>query len=325
MLVLTVVASALAGPVDRVPEDFPTIQHAIDEGSAPVISVGPGEWRGAVVDRPVTVQARPGAVITNGLRGPGARYGFGLTGEADGTVIRGFTFDCRSQRLHLGVYASRVNLPGDAADDVLVAENTFLGCTQGVTNTGHPRRSCQPATVDGGANWVIEGNVFDGIASRGITAEGGGIGIYLLNVRAADVVDNRFRGRVDDNPRFATSGVGLAGCWDCVVAANDFAVTGGVHDWTAVNNLGFYQPGAAASENVLITQNDASRDSKPVDGLSFLSWDSFGTTIDDNVGAARVDHDRCGDGLRTRVQNDAFGRRVQNDAFGRRVHAPQLL
>src|SRR5881394_278915 len=66
---LAVASPAAAAPkVDRVPEDYATIQQALDQGSARVISVAAGAYAGAFVSRAVAIVCRsPGAcAITSG-------------------------------------------------------------------------------------------------------------------------------------------------------------------------------------------------------------------------------------------------------------------
>ena len=284
----------LVAKVDRVPEDFATIQEAVDHGRASVIEVGPGRWAGATIDRPVALRGR-GAVITSGTRLDGLRVAFPLRGEASGAEISGFTFDCGSRTLDVGVYGSAQRL-GAVPDRVTVEGNTFQGCVQGVTNAGHRTDECTPDGVDGGRYWLVQGNTFDGFASRSDGGKPiGGIGVLLYNAAWSDVLENTFTGRVQDTGLFTTSGVMLAGCWDCTVALNTFTVAGGTHYWSAVSNFGFYQSGAAASRGLIVVDNDARFDSAPHHDVSFRSYDSFDVTVDGNGGVALLDHTHCGD------------------------------
>ncbi|MCO4745136.1 MAG: hypothetical protein KC912_10125 [Proteobacteria bacterium] len=302
--VLLLLVPAMAGDVDRVPEDFRTIQAAVDRGTAPVIEVGPGEWAGATVDRKVSIQGKD-AIITSGVKRPGARVAFPLAQKATGSEIVGFTFDCTSSSLDLGVYASQQRM-GGAPDEINVSDNRFVGCVQGVTNTGSKVSECESASVDGGQYWTIQSNEFAGFRTRTSSkSAAGGIGVYLFNVADNDVFNNTFTGGVDDTPSFTTSGILLAGCQDCVIAENDFAVSGGAYYWAAVSNLGYYQDGAAPSERVSILANDASRDAKPHRGMSFRSIDSFDVSLEDNQGDVDVDHSWCGDKVETRTAVNA--------------------
>lgn len=287
---------ALSADIDRVPEDFPSIQAAVDQGTAPTIEVGPGSWDGAVVTRSVAILGRPGAVIDKGVKiRVGARAAFGVTGAADRAEISGFEIDCRSNKLDLGVYGSVDRLDG-AADAVAVTRNTFRECVQGVTNAGSPVATCEQP-VNGGKYWVVQGNTFDGFASTTDQGgSGGGIGVMLFNVTGADVLDNRFTGAVEDRANFSTAGISLAGCIDCTVAANSFAVKGGDKTWTAVANLGYSQKGGGPTTGLILTDNDASADSAPLLGVNFRSFDSSDVDHRDNRGTTFVDHAICGDG-----------------------------
>lgn len=282
--------------MDRVPQDFPTLQAAIDKGTAPTIEVGPGAWAGAFVTRSVEIVAAPGATIDRGVKvRPGVRAAFGITGNADRAAIRGFEVDCTSDRLDLGVYAS-VDRLGGAAHSVHVEDNAFRGCAQGVTNAGSAVDRCD-AAVNGGAYWVVQGNTFDGFASASDEGwDGGGIGVVLFNVTAADVLENTFVGQVQDTDRFSTTGISLAGCVDCTVASNEFAVTGGDRTWTAVANLGASQRGGGPSSGLILADNDATHDSAPLWGVNYRSFDSRDVSFDGNLGTAIIDHAVCGDG-----------------------------
>ncbi|HHO50007.1 MAG TPA: hypothetical protein ENK18_03840 [Deltaproteobacteria bacterium] len=286
---------ALAATVDRVPEDFPTIQRAIDQGDAPTIHVAAGAWAGAVLSRPVHLVA-DGAIIVEGVRLGPTRAGFVLPGRASGSTIEGFVFDCTSRRLDLGVYGSEARMHS-VADRIEVVDNRFAGCVQAITNAGGPVEACRSEAVDGGSWWTIRNNTIDGLASRTDRGgAGGGVGVLLYNVLGADVFGNRFTGSVQDDARFATSGVALAGCIDCTVSDNQFEVSGGRFWYSAVSNAGALLDGAVASRNLLLSGNDAYGDSAPWLGVAFVSRGSSATALQDNLGVAYVDHERCGDG-----------------------------
>jgi hypothetical protein len=289
------VASAASADVVHVPEDFSTIQAAIDGSTAGRIVVGPGQYAGAFVHRPVRLESQ-GASVISGPSYEGIGVGFALSGAADGTEVVGFTFDCSRPGIDLGVYASARRF-GSAPDRVTVHGNRFRMCVQGVTNAGHPTLDCAPPAVDGGQDWRIESNAFEGF--RSVAHSGrplGGIGVFLFNASFVDVVDNRFFGVVQDTPAFTTSGVFVAGCWDCVVTGNGFQVSGGTAWWSAVSNMGFAQAGAAASQRLIVGDNDARFDSAPNFGINYRSYDSFDTDFSGSRGVSYVDHTVCGDG-----------------------------
>jgi hypothetical protein len=292
-MIVLLAAASFAADVDRVPEDFPTLQAAIDGGSAPVIELGPGSWAGATVTRPVQIVGVDGPAITSGPMVRGVRVGLALTGAADDTHVEGVIFDCSSPKLDLGVFASAARL-GGSPDRVTVAYNLFYECAQGVTNAGAPVTSCDDERVDGGDDWLIEGNAFEGIVARSDRgASGGGNGIVVHNARGAEVHANQFLGDVASSGAFLTSGVMLSGCFDCTVADNVFQTSGGSAWWTGVANLGAFLRDGAASRNVVLAGNDASGDGART---AWVSLDSVGTDLVDNAGVAFVEHRTCGDG-----------------------------
>ena len=138
----------------NVPNDYPTIQKAIDAASnGDTIIVGPGEWFGAEVDKAVEIRGAGGAVIVDGpLRLPGVKIGFIV--KTDGVTISYFTFE-----VALPVYTTGE----DIVNDVTVEHNVMINPVQGITNWG-------------GSRWVIRYNVITGLWG---VPEGGGIGILV--------------------------------------------------------------------------------------------------------------------------------------------------
>ncbi|MBG83525.1 MAG: hypothetical protein CMJ40_03140 [Phycisphaerae bacterium] len=94
-LLLAFCPATLLGAQVNVPEQWPTIQEAIDHASAgDVISVGPGSWNEAVdlKGKPVTLLGREGAAKTT-LDGQGLKKSVlrCTNAEKSSTVIDGFT------------------------------------------------------------------------------------------------------------------------------------------------------------------------------------------------------------------------------------------
>lgn len=133
-------APARAGTL-QVPQDYPTIQDAVAAAEAgDQVRVGPGQWCGAVITKPLDLFGEGGATIV-GCPAPAPnlfgllRIGFFLPdGSASGTTIRHFVFD--------GQGVSNANLDPLAfavfardASDVIVQQNTVLGTVQAITNT----------------------------------------------------------------------------------------------------------------------------------------------------------------------------------------------
>ena len=170
-LSVVVACAALAGvagatTVRRVPERYATIQEAVDAASpGDEISVAPGRYCGAVIDRTVTLDGHGEATIVGCSTGPelfgGLRAGFVLPGaagdsQASGTRIQGFHFDGRGvnagnlEPLAFGVFARFAN-------DVQVTGNRFFGTVQAITNTA-------------GDRWVVAHNDIHGLTLFDCTA-----------------------------------------------------------------------------------------------------------------------------------------------------------
>lgn len=176
--------SARAATVLRVPWRYATIQQAIDAANpGDEISVAPGRYCGAVIDRRVTLDGHGQATIAGCATGPelfgGLRAGFVLPGvagdnPASGTRILGFHFDGRGvtaddlDALAFGVFAR-------FADDVKITGNRFSGTVQAITNTA-------------GDRWVIAHNDIHGLTlfdcTAGLCAGGDGI---IITAATGDV------------------------------------------------------------------------------------------------------------------------------------------
>jgi nitrous oxidase accessory protein NosD len=188
-LTVVVACAALAGvagatTVRRVPERYATIQEAVDAADpGDEISVAPGRYCGAVIDRAVTLDGHGEATIVGCSTGPelfgGLRAGFVLPGaagdnQASGTRIQGFHFDGRGvnagnlEPLAFGVFARFAN-------DVQVTGNRFFGTVQAITNTA-------------GDRWVVAHNDIHGLTlfdcTAGLCAGGDGI---IIQAASGDV------------------------------------------------------------------------------------------------------------------------------------------
>jgi nitrous oxidase accessory protein len=237
-LLLSGAAGAAAAGTLRVPDDFPTLQAAIDAASpGDEIRVAAGRHCGARVGTPVALVGERGAVIAGCPGGPTVhgrlRVGLLLAGgegaPASGSVITGLAFDGAGVAdgnlapLAFGVF-------GRFVDDVVVSGNVFRGTVQAITNTA-------------GHRWVITSNRIEGFTAFGCPGLcGGGVGIAVqpatgalarpggsLNPRnrAADntVADNEVKGRAPEGlDAFSLAGVFVQAADRTVVSTNRVSV-----------------------------------------------------------------------------------------------------
>lgn len=149
----------------RVPEDFATVQLAVNNASAgDTIRVGPGRWCGARITKTLNLVGEGGATIMGcpaGFPGPVGnvtRRGFVIDAVASGTSISHFVFDGNGLSDTNHAPLSRGIVSVDGADNVVIDSNTFQGCAFGV--------------FVGGNNYQVTHNTFDGFTILH-TGEGG--------------------------------------------------------------------------------------------------------------------------------------------------------
>ncbi len=161
LLILTAGASAAQW---NVPGDFETIALAIAGATnGDTILVGPGEFAGAEVTKPVEIKGIGGAIIDEGpLHPAGLSQGFRLLGGSDGCTISHLTFTTDLSIMN-----------GDGVDDVTVTQCTFLNSIQAVSNWR-------------GSGWEISHNVIIDLRTR----NGGGIGILVADYSGGTVQNN---------------------------------------------------------------------------------------------------------------------------------------
>lgn len=164
-LTVTPVVAAPA-QVWHVPDDFATIQDAIDSASVDggdTIMVGSGSHYGALVDKSVTIKGEGGAVISTGPMHPaGLSMGFRLLAGSDGATIS-----------HLQFEVDLAIMNGAAVNDVTVDHCVFINTIQAVSQWG-------------GSGWTISHNEIIDLRTRG----GGGIGILIADFSGGIVENN---------------------------------------------------------------------------------------------------------------------------------------
>jgi len=222
-LLLSAPAAAGDKRAIRVPQDYPSIQEAVDAAPAGgSIVVARGRYCGATITKRLDLTGLHGATII-GCAQPVIgvlRAGFFLPdGSGSGTRIRGFAFDGRGVSnadltpLALGVIAR-------SADSVEVSDNDFLGTIQAVTNTD-------------GSSWRVLFNRVSQLTA--LTCDGqcaGGDGIVfqqrlVLDTRPTHNVAafNHIDGSIPDGlNEFSVAAIFVLGQDGAVVVANSLAI-----------------------------------------------------------------------------------------------------
>jgi hypothetical protein len=153
----------------RVPQDYPTIQAAVNAAPAgAIIHVASGNWCGATISTQVDLEGDGGATIigcssTVELFDSSLRLGFRLENKASGTTIRNFIFNGQGwSRTNLTPLAEGIRSAGtpNVISNVTIEHNQFLGGVAGIADLG-------------GGNWLIDHNVFSGYSIDHVTTFGG--------------------------------------------------------------------------------------------------------------------------------------------------------
>jgi len=145
-LIMLCASPVPAQNVLQVPEDYSTIQAAVNAAAAgDTIRVGPGSYSGAFVPKRLTILGEGQPAIE--CCGIGFLLGSDAVGNASGTVIQHFDFS----GLNVGILAFSVN-------DVAVEHNTMLFTA---------KNSVGINSYGGGSNWTVNHNVISTEASNG--------------------------------------------------------------------------------------------------------------------------------------------------------------
>ncbi len=274
-IVLSLLALALAffavTPVSfaqathRVPQDFPTIQSAVNAANAgDTIRVGPGRWCGARITKTLNLVGE-GATIMGcpaGIPGPVGnivRRGFFLNVAASGSSIRNFTFDGKgvsdtnSDPISLGIQ------PQFGTNNVTVDSNTFLGGLGGIQGPY-------------GNDWLVTHNVFDGftILSNGAGGfailsedfQGGPFtgNVYIHNSITAAVPPGSFSfASYINEVDVPFVGIAIAGHNGTIIAYNKIAITSNANGDAGVGIVvtdDSVDGVSSTDSNLVITNND---------------------------------------------------------------------
>src|SRR5690242_9595375 len=97
ILVVFSLCGAASAATRRVPQDYATIQAAVDAAKpGDHVRVAAGSWCGATVNKPLRLQGSHAVIVgcaAPTLDGGPLRVGFFLASGASGSEIRDFTFD----------------------------------------------------------------------------------------------------------------------------------------------------------------------------------------------------------------------------------------
>jgi len=288
LAVLSVTPVSFAQATHRVPQDFPSIQLAVDGANAgDTIRVGPGRWCGARITKTLNLIG-DGATIKGcppGSPGPVgnfARRGFFINAAASGSSISHFTFDGKGysdtnqEPLGIGIQSQFFT------NNVEVDSNVFFGGLGGIETFG--------------SGWLITHNVFDGFTI--LSSGAGGFGIlsedfqngpftgnaYLYNVIIAVVPPGSFSfvsfvNEVD----VPFAGIAIAGHNGTIIANNKIAISSNASGDAGAGIIATDSSADGISStcsNLVITNNDGRRSQY---GL-IITNDQFGGTAN-TVGA----------------------------------------
>ena len=246
----------------RVPQDFPTIQLAVDNAFVrDRIRVGPGRWCGARITKTLTLIGEEGATIMGcpaGVPGPigvAFRRGFRLDPAASGTSISHFVFDgngfADNNRvpLYVGIEAPF------GTNNVVIDSNTFQGGAFGII-------------VSDGDDYQITHNIFDGftILSNGIGgaaildygASGQVTGHSIVhNQITSTVPSGNLSGLSSDNAAdVPLAGIVVSGQKGVTISNNKISITANLNGDGGVGILATDSVSGLPTPNLTVTNND---------------------------------------------------------------------
>jgi hypothetical protein len=270
LAVFGVTPVSFAQAIHRVPQDFPSIQLAVNNANpGDTIRVGPGRWCGARITKTLNLVGDGATIMGCPPGSPGpvgivVRRGLFINAVASGSSIRGFIFDGKgfsdtnSEPLGLGIQSQF------GTNNVVVDSNKFLGGGGGIQGAF-------------GSGWLVTHNVFDGftILSNGF----GGFGIlsedfqtgpftgntYIHNEITAVVPPGSFSSFSFINEvDVPFGGIVVAGHNGTIISNNKIAITANANGDAGVGILATdatVDGQSSTSSNLVITNNDG-RDSQ---------------------------------------------------------------
>jgi hypothetical protein len=245
----------------RVPQDFPTIQLAVDNAHPlDTILVGSGRWCGASITKPLHLIGQGEATImgcppgNSGPVGTTRRRGFQIQAAAAGTSIRSFVFDgvgvsVGGNPLFYGIET----LAG--ADNLVIESNTFRGTAFAII------------LVDG-QNYQVRHNVFDGFTNLS-DGEGGAATLMFGDTgkfKGNSIQYNQITSTVTtgdlsglswaNNADVPLAGIVVSGQDGVIISNNKVSITANSHGDGGVGIIATDSVGGLTTTNLTITNND---------------------------------------------------------------------
>jgi hypothetical protein len=245
----------------RVPQDFPTIQAAVNNANPrDTIQVGPGRWCGARITKTLDLIGQAGATIMGcppgdpGPVGSVRKRGFYIEAAAAGTSIRNFVFDGNGASLggnplFYGIEA----FPG--ADNLVIESNTFQGTALGIS-------------LADGNNYQVTHNVFDGFT---VVSDGeGGVAILMFGdtgqFKSSSILYNQITSTVPAGDfSFASwtnevdvplAGIVVMGQDGTIISNNKISITANAHGDGGAGIIATDNFTGFTTTNLTITNND---------------------------------------------------------------------
>ena len=294
MTLLLYPGASYAQSTIHVPQDFPTIQSALDAASpGDTILVAEGRWCGAIVRKAVNlvgVDDDTTIIACANNAGPAnLKRGLLMQAAASGATVSHFVFDgagfSDSNRTPLGIgIGSNLN-----ANNITVEHNRFLGGLFGVNVNG--------------TGWNVSHNVFDGFTLLDPPSCLGGAAIASTTLGPAlfkqTFNHNKITAQTPDGTSpicswinefdVAMAGIVIAGHDGSTISQNKISIMPNIHGDAAAGIIVSDQlngnPAFPASVNLLISDNDARGSAF---GVIVTSGNAQGDVIRDNKGNNQI-------------------------------------
>jgi hypothetical protein len=267
----------------RVPQDFATIQLAVDNAHpGDTIRVSAGRWCGAWITKPLSLIGE-GATIMGCPGGPTSAFadvfkvGFSMQMAASGTSIRNFVFDGNGiTDANLAPLATGIDT-GACTNNLIIDSNTFQGGLIDVVVNGKNNQVTH--NVVNGFTILSSGFGGSAILESGAPSTGNAI-LYNQITSTVPPGDFSFASWINElNVPFA--GIVVSGEKGALIANNKISIASNLHGDAGVGILATDSIAGSTTADLAITNNDG-RDSAYT---LIITKDQYGGTSN-AVGAA---------------------------------------